>query len=120
MENQEIREISYHELVQNSLQIKAKNYRLVQICTTRTPEGFELSYSFAKEYEMLTLRFHILEDDEISSISTVFPPAFLYENEMKDLFGIKIKYIAIDYKGHFYDIKGKTPYEINSDEEGEK
>ena len=43
-----------------------------------------------------------------------------YENEMKDLFGIKIKYIAIDYKGHFYDIKGKTPYEINRDEEGEK
>jgi ech hydrogenase subunit D len=110
MANQEIREISYHELVQNSLQLKSKNYRLVQICTTRTPEGFEFSYSFAKEYDMLVLRFHILEHEEISSISTVFPPAFLYENEMKDLFGIKIALITLDYQGNLYRIEQKTPF----------
>ncbi len=116
MANQEIREISYHELVQNSLQLRAKNYRLVQICATRTSDGFEFSYSFAKDYDMLVLRFYILEHEEISSISTVFPPAFLYENEMKDLFGIKIALITLDYQGNLYRIDHKTPFRTQKEE----
>ena len=108
--SQEIREISHHELVQNCLQLKSENVRLVQICATRTEDGFELSYSFADEYKMLTLRAHIKEDDELSSISTVFPPAFLYENEMNDLFGIKIRLITLDYEGKLYRIEKKAPF----------
>ncbi len=108
--NQEIREISHHELVQNCLQLKSQNVRLVQICATRTEEGFELSYSFADGYHLLTLRAHIKKEDELSSISTVFPPAFLYENEMKDLFGIKIRLITLDYDGNLYRTRKKAPF----------
>jgi ech hydrogenase subunit D len=109
-EKQDIRVISHHELVQNALQFKSLNYRLVQICSTRITDGFELSYSFAREYEMITLRAQITEEDELSSISTVFPPAFLYENEMKDLFGIKIRLISLDYNGNLYRIEQKAPF----------
>lgn len=115
--NQEIREISHHELVQNCLQLKSRNVRLVQICATRIEGGFELSYSFADGYSMLTLRAQITEEDELSSISTVFPPAFLYENEMKDLFGIKIRLITVDYNGNLYRIEKKAPFR---DKEGGK
>jgi ech hydrogenase subunit D len=107
---QETREISHHELVQNCLQLKSENVRLVQICATRTDGGFELSYSFADGYKLLTLRANIEETDEISSISTVFPPAFLYENEMKDLFGIRIRLITVDYDGNLYRIQEKAPF----------
>lgn len=107
---QEIRVISHHELVQNALLLKNQNYRLVQICATRTEGGFELSYSFALGYDLLNLRAQITEEDELSSISTVFAPAFLYENEMKDLFGIKIRLISLDYSGNLYRIQQKTPF----------
>jgi len=110
IENQEIREISHHELVQNSLQLKSHNWRLVQICATRISEGFEFTYSFALDYKFLCLRFTILEDEEIMSISTVFAPAFLYENEIQDLFGVKIALISVNYDGNFYRIDKKTPF----------
>lgn len=116
-EKQEIRVISHHELVQNALHLKSLNYRLVQICSTRIKDGFELSYSFALGYDLLTLRAQITEEDELSSISTVFPPAFLYENEMKDLFGIKIRLITLDYSGNLYRIDQKTPFKTQKEVE---
>ena len=36
---------------------KFQGYRFVQICCTRVPEGFELTYSFDKDYELKNLRF---------------------------------------------------------------
>ena len=116
-EKQEIRVISHHELVQNALQLKSLKYRLVQMCATRLGDGFELSYSFALGYEMLTLRTQITEEDELSSISEVFAPAFLYENEMKDLFGIKIRLITLDYNGNLYRIDQKTPFKTQKEVE---
>ncbi len=109
-QKQEIRVISHHELVQNSLLLKNQNYRLVHICATRTLGGFELSYAFSLGYDLVTLRAQITEEDELSSISTVFAPAFLYENEMKDLFGIKIRLITLDYNGNLYRIEQKAPF----------
>ena len=32
---------------------------------------------------------------------------------MKDLFGININNMDIDYSGHLYNLRSKTPYKIN-------
>lgn len=98
------------ELLANALKMKAGDFRLVQICSTRTKEGFDLVYSFAKEYEMTNLIFSVGEDEEVLSISDIFAPAFLYENEIHDLFGINIKMMNVDYKGNLYRLSQKTPY----------
>ena len=47
---------------------------------------------------------------ELQSITAIFWPAFIYENEMHDLFGIKFKNMAMDYGGHFFKIAEKTPW----------
>lgn len=109
-EEQKITEIPYNELINSVLEYKNKNYRLVQICATRKEGGFELTYSFADDYDFENLRIQIDEDTEIFSISSVYSPAFLYENEMKDLFGVKIKQISLDYNGNFYRIDVKEPF----------
>ena len=44
------------------------------------------------------------------SVSNIFEPAFLYENEMHDLFGIKINLIKIDYNGTLYKTAKETPF----------
>ncbi len=98
------------DLVTKVMQLKHDGYRLAQICAVRTKEGYELSYSFGKGYELLNLRLTISEDTEIMSISEVFEPAFLYENEMVDLFGVKINLISLDYKGKLYRIEQEAPF----------
>jgi ech hydrogenase subunit D len=59
---------------------------------------------------MTNLIFSVGEDEEVISISDIFPPAFLYENEIHDLFGINIKMMNVDYKGNLYRLSQKTPY----------
>ncbi len=112
---QSIIEVNVDELVDKAVLMKGQGYRLVAIsCTYK--EGFEITYSFDKNYDFVNYRIHIEKDTEILSISHVFFPAFLYENEMKDLFGVKIKNIAIDYEGGLYRVAKKAPFTPESPE----
>nr|WP_319487200.1 NADH-quinone oxidoreductase subunit C [uncultured Caproiciproducens sp.] len=102
--------ISSGSLLEEVLKMKGSNCRLVQICATRTKEGYELTYSFGKEFDLYGLRFNLGEDTEIPSISHIYPASFLYENEIHDLFGVPIKMISIDYQGTLYRTEKKTPF----------
>lgn len=106
----QIIDIGPGSLVPEALKMKHDGYRLVQICATRTKDGYELTYSFAKEYVFVCLRIQAKEDTEIMTISDIYSCAFLYENEIHDLFGVKIKLISIDYKGNLYHLEKKTPF----------
>lgn len=106
--------IQASELLDRVEQMKNGGYRLVQICCTRVPEGFELTYSFALDttYEFCHLRLTVPVTGWVMSITSLYWPAFIYENEMHDLFGIDIRHIAhdVDYKGTFYRLAEKTPW----------
>ncbi|MCX7773289.1 MAG: NADH-quinone oxidoreductase subunit C [Clostridia bacterium] len=114
-ENQTI-DVRVDELVDKAVLMKGQGYRLVQIsCTFK--DGFEINYSFDKDYQMINYRIQVDTETEILSISHIFFPAFLYENEMKDLFGVKIKDISIDYQGNLYRVAQKTPFNPQRKEE---
>jgi len=98
------------DLLAECQRLKNDGYHIMQICSVRTPDGYELTYSFALEYEMVNLRLTITTDEEVMSISNIFSPAFLYENEISELFGVRIKMINVDYKGNLYRIAAKTPF----------
>lgn len=116
MGQQTIKTISAHDLLADSLRLKNDGYRLVAItCTNK--DGMELSYSFDKNYDLLTLRFVTDTKEEIESISIVYPYSFLYENEIKELFGVKIKDITVDFNNSLYKIPVKTPF---GQKEGDK
>lgn len=111
-------DVELAELTGCVLKMKAEGYRLVQIsCTLK--DGFTLIYSFDKEGYLLSYRVHFAQETEISSISGIYFSAFLYENEMKDLFGVKIANIALDYQGNFYKLSTKTPFNPPSEAAGE-
>lgn len=115
---QNIIEVRTDELLDKAVLMKDQGYRLVAItCTYK--EGFEITYSFDKNYDFINYRIHVDRDAEILSISHIFFSAFLYENEMKDLFGVKIKNIVIDYDGGLYRVARKTPFspEVSEKEE---
>lgn len=110
MTDGQIISIDSGDLVSSVLQLRHDGYRLIQICATRTKTGYELNYSFGMEYDLLNLRIEIAEDTQIMSISNIYGPAFLYENEIVDLFGVKINLMTTDYKGNLYRIAKKTPF----------
>lgn len=98
------------ELIHGIYLMKRDGYRLVQIHCVRVEEGFELNYTFDRNLEFVNYRVILPVDQEIVSISRIFSPAFLYENELKDLFGVKIGGITIDYDGALYRVAQKTPF----------
>lgn len=109
IENQQLIDIEPMELLSKVTALKAEGYRLVQIhCTNKN--GLELNYSFDKDYQFVNLRFFAAKDVEVTSISGIFYPAFAYENEVKELFGVNYQHINIDYKGNFYKKAMKTPF----------
>lgn len=115
MNEQTINVISPNELLGETLRLKNDGYRMVAIsCTNKN--GMELSYSFDKDYDLLNLRLNFDSDVEIQSISSIYPFSFLYENEIKELFGVKIKNISVDYNDNLYKTSVKTPFGTKKEE----
>lgn len=110
MSKETIIKIGPGSLVPEVLKLKYDGCRLVQICATTLEKGYELTYSFGAEYDITHLRFQLPRGSGIVSISNIFEPAFLYENEIQDLFGIEFEMMTLDYKGNFYRIKDKAPF----------
>jgi ech hydrogenase subunit D len=82
----------------------------VQISATRAADCFEVNYSFAKGYELDNFRIFLAPGEPVDSVSGIFPTAYLYENEMHDLFGIPVENMAVDYSGRFYSLAQTAPY----------
>lgn len=109
MDQQTLRIILPQELLAQTLQMKNDGYRLVAItCTNKN--GMELTYTFDRDYRIVHLRFTIDAAQEIESISSFYSFAFLYENEIKELFGVAIKNISVDFNNHLYKISVATPF----------
>ena len=107
-----IKEIKLEELLPAVSDFLSGGYRIVQMCCTKLEENkYQLNYSFDKDYNMTTLRFVVAKDTEIQSISKFYFSAFLYENEMNELFGLKIKNIAVDFKGTLYKKAKDSPFD---------
>jgi hypothetical protein len=72
--------------------------------------AFDISWSFAREGAFEHLRERVLPGEEVPSISAYFGAAFLYENEMRELFGVNVTGIALDLKGQLYKTSTILPF----------
>lgn len=112
IEIQEIRNIDKVELLAECAKIANAGFRLVQILALNSSDGVELSYSFGREFNMVSLRCNVPSGTAVPSITPVWRGAFLYENEIKDLFGVNIENISVDYHGKFYDVAKEHPFAV--------
>lgn len=92
------------------LEKQRAGYRLVQICATAFEGYNELIYSVAIDYTFENYKVIVPIDTEINTLSDFFPSAMLFENEMKELFGVKVKAINPDYQNKLYRIAKETPF----------
>lgn len=119
MENnrdQQIKEIALDELLPTAMGKREEGWRLAQVCCAYVDGKYELSYSFAREYDILHYRIIIEKDTAVPSVTPIYKDAFLYENEMKELFGVHMEYIGVlgvigaDYKNKLYRINEQNPF----------
>jgi ech hydrogenase subunit D len=114
-EEQPIKNVEPNELIGAVEELHKKGCRFVQACCTKLAENqFEITYSFDKDYKLENLRVTIPQEIELPSITGAYGGAFLYENEMHELFGISFKGINIDFKGHLYKKKVKYPFNVDT------
>lgn len=91
--------------------LHGRKYRLVQISATRLPDCLELTYSFDKEGTLANLRLAVpATDAHVPSISSIYWCAFLYENELHDLFNLRVDGLAVDFHGHLYQTAVPFPF----------
>jgi ech hydrogenase subunit D len=103
--------IPMQALLEKVGEMRKQGYRLVQIGATRLPEHVELTYSFDHESHLVNLRFQVpAADARVPSISSIYWCAFLYENELHDLFNVQVDGMAVDFHGHLYETAVKFPF----------
>jgi ech hydrogenase subunit D len=115
---QNIVSVELSELLDRVQDLKAEGYRLGQLCAAEAGGRFHLLYSFDKDCVLTNLKLAVPEDETIPSITGVYWPAFIYENEIQDLFGFRFKHLALDYNGKFFKVAAPTPWNPNSSKEG--
>jgi ech hydrogenase subunit D len=103
--------IALTALVDGVNALRARGARLAQICATALPDKFEVTYSFDLESRLTSLRVEVPRGDpRLPSICSIYSCAFLYENEMHDLFNIKVEGMKIDFHGNLYQTAVKFAF----------
>jgi ech hydrogenase subunit D len=110
-EEQKVREIAVASLLEAVQEMHSGGWRLVHVCCTRLAAGHEVSYCFDRDHHFESLRVGLpLDGAALPSISSFYWSAFLYENEIHDLFGVAVRGMAVDFHGSFYRTRVPIPY----------
>lgn len=92
-------------------------WRYVQTLAVKVDNGTDLIYSFMKDGKLDNVKIEAVTDkDTVPSISNEFIEAFVWENEIHDLWNVKFSDIAIDFAGTFYNVAVDSPMTIVSPE----
>lgn len=83
-----------------------KKMRFVTLTCQDQGDQIEVFYHFDKELELYNLRVLVDKGEEVPSISGIYLCAFLVENEAKEMFGLNVTDLALDYKGRLLLAEG--------------
>jgi len=112
-------QIAAQELPARVRELSGAGSRLVQISAVALPvtaagdaPSVELTYSFDKDGALRHLRLTAAPGDKVPSISGVYFPAFLYENELQEQFGVDFEGKVVDFKGTLYKTAVRVPFAV--------
>lgn len=115
--NQIQKEISLNDVCNIAKERKENGWHFIQLLAKKTQTGIDLVYSYRKDSEMEDLLVKdVKHEDKVASITESYIAAFVFENEIHDLFGLNIEGIAIDFKGKFYNVAVDEPMNVISPE----
>jgi ech hydrogenase subunit D len=99
----ELLPVGIDNLLGETAAVKMAGYRFVTLtCTAVDENHFDILYHFDRGLELKHLRLTLAAGTAVPSISPIYFAAFLVENEIQDLFGIRFAGLAIDYERTLY------------------
>ena len=105
--------VSSDQLVGEVAKIKVEGFRFVTMsCVALEAETLHILYHFDRDLVLKHLRLAASTGSAVPSISPVYFAAFLVENEIQDLYGIRFTDLIIDYERTLYldpEVK-ETPF----------
>lgn len=119
MDPQVFIEIELGQLASRVDGYKSRGWRLVNVCCSSVEGRTELLYTFSAGEALENLRLLVDSDEKIPAISPLYPNAFFFENEARDLYGIEFEGGILDYGGRFYSPSVPTPMNPSSLQAGE-
>jgi ech hydrogenase subunit D len=97
------RTLSAEALVDQALDLHDGGWRFVTASCIPRPDGrHTVLYHFERGGELRHLRVEVPPGSSVPSIGPAFAGAFLVENEMRDLQGLPVAGLAIDYGGRLF------------------
>lgn len=97
------RTIAAGALVAEAIALRDDGWRFVTASCVPRPDGRRtVLYHFERGGELRHLRVEALPGTSVPSIGPAFAAAFLVENEMRDLQGLAVAGLAIDYGGRLF------------------
>ena len=110
--------IPAEELHALAVQKKEEGARFVQLLGVTTEQGIDVYYSFMTDGVLSNYCVKgVTKDMHLPSITDQFLAAFVFENETRELFGVDIRDIAIDFGGNLYKLAEKEPMTYISPEQ---
>lgn len=94
--------VELSDLVARVKEIKGRGGRLVGVTPVPVEEGIELLYHFDQDLSWQHLCVRISGREPLPSVSSLYPGAFLPENEIQDQFGIRFMGLSPDYGTTFF------------------
>ncbi len=99
--------------------LRAAGSRLALITAVALPvaaageaPAVELTYSFDKDGALSHLRLTAAPGGKVPSVSGEYFSAFLYENEIREQFGVEFEGLALDFKGTLYKTAVRVPFAV--------
>lgn len=108
-------DLPLEELLTRVQTLKHEGIRFVQMCAETTEQGIDLLYTFYDETTQNALNlcvYGIDESSRVPSIQGLYFAAFSYENEARDLYGVRFVNMKLDFGGHFFNLATSEPMTI--------
>ncbi len=100
-------EVTPENLLERVAAFQTRRYRFVTMTAVDSTTHFDIYYHFDdNNYELLTLQLKLERKAILPSISKIYFAALIVENEIQDLFGIKLENLVLDYHGRFLLAEG--------------
>jgi ech hydrogenase subunit D len=108
-EPQPLAVVTTDTLLAKVLMFQHEGYRLVHISAATLKDSLEITYGFDRNLQYQALRVNLPPGPaRIPSISRIYWAAFLYENEIHDLYNVEVDGMAVDFKGKL--VKTAIPF----------
>jgi hypothetical protein len=91
----------------------AADWRFLEVHANRPYKNdkVEIMWSFIDDVTQKVESYEAFVDPgaSVDSLSHLYPCAFMFENEMHDLYGIDVRNLSLDYQGSFYRLRIDSP-----------